>query len=315
MQNKDSLKSIILDIADVTIEAAIASYPFCGMRDEMAADQAAVSAMRNKLQVLPISARVVIGEGERDEAPMLYIGEILGKGGLELDIAVDPLEGTSILASGKEGALSVIAVSTKGGLLHAPDLYMDKIAIGFDFDECIIDLDNTVKENLTNVALAKNMAIEDLRTIVLRRERHEELIARVREAGAKVDLIDDGDIAAVISTAFGKADIYMGIGGAPEGVLAASALKTLKGQFCGRLLARNIEEKEKASKLGITDLSNKYYLEDLVKNDVVFAATGITEGPLVKGVEYIPGFFTTETMILYSVDNSFRKIFSRCINQ
>jgi len=304
----DYLKTIIFDITQATIAASIASHSFFGLGDEKAADEAAVEAMRKVLNKLPVSGKIVIGEGERDVAPMLYIGEILGLGGVKIDIAVDPLEGTTILAKGANDALSVIAVSNAGDLLHAPDLYMDKIAIGFDFSERIIDLDNTPIQNLKNIASAKRSSIEDLSVIILNRPRHEELIAKIRESNVNVILIDDGDIAAVIGTTMGRADAYMGIGGAPEGVLAAAALKTMGGQICTRLITRNNLEEERAKKMGVTDLKKQYYLEEMVKGDVVFIATGVTDGWMLKGVKYINSRISTESMIAYSGDKSLRKI-------
>ncbi len=303
------LNNLILDIADSTIAASVAARAFYGLGDEKAADNVAVEAMRKVLNKLPISGKIVIGEGERDEAPMLYIGEKLGTGGVELDIAVDPLEGTTILAQGKNDAMSVIALAEAGNLLHAPDLYMNKIAIGFDFHERIIDLDNSILENLQNLALAKKSSINNLSVIILDRPRHEEIIAITKEAGARVKLIQDGDIAAVMATSLGEADVYLGIGGAPEGVLACAALKTLGGQFCGRLLVRNNDEVLRAKKMGIIDFNKQYFLDDIIRGDTVFIATGVTDGWMLEGVKHSNNKTITETMILDSAEQKkIRKI-------
>jgi fructose-1,6-bisphosphatase II / sedoheptulose-1,7-bisphosphatase len=304
------MKHLILDITTSTEKAAIAAHALIGMGNEHAADLAAVEAMRHVLNELSIDGHIVIGEGERDEAPMLYIGEKLGIGGIKLDIAVDPLEGTTILANAASGALSVLACSHSGSLLNAPDVYMDKIAIGFDFPEQIINLENTTKENLDNIAAAKKCKIDDLLVIILDRPRHQELISKVRLAGSRVKLIQDGDVAAVIATTMPStgAHVYMGIGGAPEGVLAASALKTTGGQICGRLIFRNNDEQSRATKLGIMDLNKQYFLHDMVKSDVIFIATGVTDGWLLRGVKYIDAKVSTETLAMYSGDKSIRTI-------
>jgi fructose-1,6-bisphosphatase II / sedoheptulose-1,7-bisphosphatase len=303
-----NLNNLILGITDATIAASIESHAFFGLGDEKAADHAAVEAMRKVLNKLPISGKVVIGEGERDEAPMLFIGEELGTGGHKIDIAVDPLEGTTILAQGKNNALSVIAIANAGDLLHAPDLYMDKIAIGFDFPERIIDLDNTIEQNLKNIALAKKSSINDLSVVILDRPRHQDLIAKVKEAGATIQLIQDGDIAAVIGTALGEADVYLGTGGAPEGVLACAALKTLGGQFCGKLLVRNSDEESRARRIGITDFTKQYFLDNIVKANAIFIATGVTDGWMLEGVKYNNNKTITQTMILETAGKKIRKI-------
>jgi fructose-1,6-bisphosphatase II / sedoheptulose-1,7-bisphosphatase len=303
-----NLNNLILGITDATIAASIESHAFFGLGDEKAADHAAVEAMRKVLNKLPISGKVVIGEGERDEAPMLFIGEELGTGGHKIDIAVDPLEGTTILAQGKNNALSVIAIANAGDLLHAPDLYMDKIAIGFDFPERIIDLDNTIEQNLKNIALAKKSSINDLSVVILDRPRHKDLIAKVKEAGATIQLIQDGDIAAVIGTALGEADVYLGTGGAPEGVLACAALKTLGGQFCGKLLVRNSDEESRARRIGITDFTKQYFLDNIVKANAIFIATGVTDGWMLEGVKYNNNKTITQTMILETAGKKIRKI-------
>jgi len=303
-----SMKNLILHFTEVAHLAAISAHKFVGLGDEKSADQAAVEAMRTALNALPISGTIVIGEGERDEAPMLYIGEQVGSGGIKLDIAVDPLEGTTILAAGDAGALATIACAQAGSLLHAPDVYMEKIAIGFDFSERIIDLDSNIRSNLRNIALAKKCYIEDLCVTVLNRPRHEELIAKIGEIGVRVHLIPDGDIAAVIATSFDHKNVYMGTGGAPEGVLAASALKTTGGQICGRLLFRNEIEKARAHKIGITDLNKQYHLEDMVKSDAIFIATGVTTGPMLQGVNYQNGKVITETIVMFSGDKIKNKV-------
>ena len=308
--NKESnmLKNLIIDITEVTEVAAIASYDFFGLGDEYSADKAAVTAMRDRLNKIQIDGCIVIGEGERDKAPMLFIGEKLGTGGQKIDIAVDPLEGTTILANGNNNAVSVIAIAETGHLLNAPDVYMDKIAIGLNFPERIIDLSNSPRENLRNIAIAKKTHIEDLIVTILDRPRHEELIAMVRESGAQIRLISDGDIMAVIETAMGFSDMYIGVGGAPEGVLAATALKTIGGQICGKLLISSEEDKNRATKMGITNLDKEYYLEDMVKGEVIFAATGVTDGSMLHGVSYSEDTITTESLVIYSGDKTIRKI-------
>lgn len=308
--------SFIFDLTNVTESASISSYKMLGKGKEKMADQLAVDAMRNGLNMLNIDGTIVIGEGERDKAPMLYIGEKIGTGiGPKIDIALDPLEGTTLLATGKNNALSVIGAARSGNLLNAPDVYMDKIAIGFDFEENIIDLDNSHLENLKNIALAKKCDISDLIIIVLERKRHEELIARIYEAGARVSLIQDGDIGAVISTsskANKTADIYMGIGGAPEGVLAACALRSLGGQMSARLIFNNEDEKERAKKLGITDFSKQYKLRDMANGDVIFVATAITDGSLIeKGIKMNGDELIINSIAMNSRDKSIYKLTSR----
>lgn len=296
-----------------TEQAAIACYPWIGRGDEKAADQAAVNAMRTVLNQDSMNGTVVIGEGERDEAPMLYIGEKVGQGtGKEIDIALDPLEGTTICATGGIGSLAVLALGEKGGFLHAPDTYMNKLAVGPDIPEGAVDLDFSTQQNLENVADAKKCHVEDLVVCVLNRPRHQDLIREIREAGAKVYLISDGDIAAVLDTVspHSPIDIYMGIGGAPEGVLSAAALSCMQGQFMGRLVFRNEEEKARAKKMGITDLDQKYNLHDLVHGDMIFSATGVTPGPVLQGVSFTHGFVHTETLIMQASNKSIRTITS-----
>lgn len=295
------LNDLLLGITQATDAAAIAAYKLMGMGNEKAADQLAVDAMRKELNKLNINGTVVIGEGERDQAPMLYIGEKVGTcNGLEVDIALDPLEGTNILSIGAAESLSVIAMAHKGGFLHAPDVYMEKIAIGFGYQEQIIDLNNSPAQNLKNIAKAKKTEVSDLVTMILDRPRHKELIARVREAGSRVKLIKDGDIAAIIKTATpdSNVDVYMGIGGAPEGVIAAAALTVIGGQMCGRLVFDSDEEKSRAQKMGIKDLSKQYYLYDLAKGDVVFVATGVTNGSILNGVRVQGNKVLTNSIVM-----------------
>lgn len=305
------IEKLLTSIRHVTEKAAIASYDWIGKNNENEADRAAVNAMREELNKLEINASIVIGEGERDEAPMLYIGEKLGNGqGPKVDIAVDPLEGTRICAQNERNSLSVIAVAKSGNLLYAPDVYMEKIAIGPGLPEGIIDLDNSTYTNLSNLAKAKKCSISDLKIIILDRPRHEELIAKVKENGAKVSLIKDGDISAVIATSYGKnkIDAYMGTGGAPEGVLAAAALATLGGQITGRLLFDDEAKKLRALQMRILDLRKKYYLNDLVKNDVIFVLTGVTAGDFVQGVQLKENKIITESLVMYSKNKYIDKI-------
>ncbi|MFN7038530.1 MAG: class II fructose-bisphosphatase [Alphaproteobacteria bacterium] len=306
----NNLKNLILEFVKVTEEAAIASYNFIGKGNEKEADAAAVNSMRQALNVLPIQGSIVIGEGERDKAPMLYIGEKLGKGGLcEVDIAVDPLEGTTLCANAADGAMSVMAVAPKGNLLNAPDIYMEKIAIGSGYAEGIIDLDNNIKTNLSNLAKAKKCNISDLSVTILKRDRHNELISKAREAGAKVKLITDGDIAAVISTVLNKhTDMYIGIGGAPEGILAAAALRTLEGQMMGRLIFSNDDERQRASKMGIIDFNHKYTTKELAKDEVIFVATGVTSGQIIQGVDKSNNIIKTYSVITESSTKSVKYI-------
>jgi fructose-1,6-bisphosphatase II / sedoheptulose-1,7-bisphosphatase len=281
-----------------------------GRGDEKAADQAAVDAMRQALNALAIEGTVVIGEGERDEAPMLYIGEKVGTGqGPKIDIALDPLEGTTITAKGGANALSVIAMAEHGGFLNAPDVYMDKIAIGGGLGE-VVDLDETPAANLKALAKAKRAEVADLVVCILDRPRHGELIGKVREAGARIQLISDGDVSGVIATSRPESgiDMYMGSGGAPEGVLAAAALRCIGGHMQGRLLFRNDDERGRAQRLGISDLNRKYGLLDLAKGDVMFAATGVTNGTMLQGVRRFPGGAITHSMVMRSKTGTVRII-------
>ncbi|MFN3465826.1 MAG: class II fructose-bisphosphatase [Terricaulis sp.] len=292
---------LALALARAPISAAIAAARLVGRGDERAADQAAVDAMRSALNGLGIKGRVVIGEGERDNAPMLYVGEAVGTGkGIELDIALDPLEGTTLAAKAKPNALAVMAVAPKGGLLHAPDTYMEKIAIGPGYPDGVIDLDEDAAENVKALAKAKGVSAEEIGVCVLDRPRHGAIIEALRSAGARVHLIGDGDIAGVIHCAKPETgiDMYIGSGGAPEGVLAAAALKCVGGQFQGRLVIRNDEERERAQHAGIEDLKRRYDLNDLVTGEAVFIATGVTSGSLLDGVRAGGGALHTHTMIL-----------------
>ncbi|MBY0427606.1 MAG: class II fructose-bisphosphatase [Alphaproteobacteria bacterium] len=301
-------RNLAIELVRVTEAAALSASLLVGHGDEKKADQAAVDAMRKALNVLPIDGTVVIGEGERDEAPMLYIGEKVGKGGAPLDIALDPLEGTTITATGGPNALAVIAMAESGGFLNAPDVYMEKIAIGPNYPEGTVDLDNSVQQNLKNVAKARNAELSEILVCILDRPRHQELIAKVRETGARIMLIGDGDVSAVIATTSPETgvDVYMGTGGAPEGVLAAAALRSIGGQMQGRLLFRNDEEKARAARWGVTDLNRKYNLMDLAKGDVMFAATGVTTGPMLRGVRRFPGGAYTHSVVMRSKTGTVR---------
>jgi fructose-1,6-bisphosphatase II / sedoheptulose-1,7-bisphosphatase len=309
---------LVLEVARVTEAAAIAAAQLRGRGNEKAADKAAVDAMRRELGRVEIRGTVVIGEGEMDEAPMLYIGEKVGIGeGPEVDIAVDPLEGTTICAKAMPNALAVLAISERGGLLHAPDMYMNKIAIGPGYPDGTVDLDATPLENLTALAKAKGVPIGEIMACILDRPRHAELIRAVREAGAGVQLIPDGDIAGVIWTTDPREtgiDIYMGSGGAPEGVLAAAALRCIGGQMQGRLMPMKDEERARAEKMGITDIRKKFRLEDMASADVVFSATGVTDGSLLKGVRIRGDFAETETVVMRSKTGTVRRIKSTLRN-
>ncbi len=303
-------RNLALEAVRVTEAAALAASRLMGRGDEKAADQAAVDAMRQALNSLAIEGTVVIGEGERDEAPMLYIGEKVGSGGPKIDIALDPLEGTTITAKGGANALAVIAMAEEGNFLNAPDVYMDKIAVGGGLPEGVVDLDETPGKNLRELAKAKKVDIEDLVVCILDRPRHSELIARVREAGARIMLISDGDVSGVIATAGRETgvDIYMGSGGAPEGVLAAAALRCIGGQFQGRLLFRNDDERGRARRWGITDLDRKYSLEELARGEVMFAATGVTSGTMLRGVRRFGNGAVTYSIVMRSKSGTVRKV-------
>ena len=304
-------RNLALEVVRVTEAAALAASKLMGRGDEKMADQAAVDAMRTTLNSLAIEGTIVIGEGERDEAPMLYIGETVGLGrGPKIDIALDPLEGTTITAKGLPNALTVIAMADHGGFLNAPDVYMDKIAVGGGLPDGIVDLDKTPAQNLKDLAKAKKVELSDLVVCILDRPRHAELIAKVREAGARIVLIGDGDVSGVIATSTGDSgiDVYMGSGGAPEGVLAAAALRCIGGQFQGRLLFRNDDEKGRARRLGITDLNRKYSMMDLAKGDVMFAATGVTNGSMLKGVRRFQNGAETHSIVMRSKTGTVRWI-------
>ncbi len=293
-------RRIVLEMVRVTEGAAVEAARLIGRGDEKAADAAAVAAMRERLNNLPISGRVVIGEGERDEAPMLYIGEEVGQGGPQIDIALDPLEGTTITAKAGQNALAVLAVAKRGNLLNAPDVYMNKLAVGGGLPEGVVDLDATPAENVREFAKSRGIAIDEVGVCVLDRPRHEELIADLRTVGCRVHLISDGDVAGVIATTNPQTaiDLYMGKGGAPEGVLAAAALRTVGGQFQGRLVFRNEDEKARAARCGITDLNRKYELLDMARGDVVFAATGVTDGTLLHGVRRRAGKVWMQSVVM-----------------
>ena len=304
--------SIVLEqhSLSLTEAAAIACFNWIGKGQEKAADQAAVTAMRQEFNTMPIDGCIVIGEGERDEAPMLFIGEKVGLGGDAIDIAVDPLEGTTICAHGKAGSISVLALAPRGTLLHAPDVYMDKIAVGSGLPDNIIDLDNSPKQNLLNLAKAKKCSVSELTACVLIRERHEELIAKIREAGARIHLIDDGDVFGIIALTQPKTgiDIYMGSGGAPEGVLAAAALTCMGGAMQGRLLFKEETQKERGRKLGIQDLNFKYSAEDMVRSDVIFSATGVTDGWMLKGVKKTTLGWKLHSLVSHRISKSIKFI-------
>jgi fructose-1,6-bisphosphatase II / sedoheptulose-1,7-bisphosphatase len=303
---------LVLEVARVTEAAAIASARLRGRGDKEAADKAAVDAMRKELAKVNIKGRVVIGEGEMDEAPMLYIGEEVGTGsGPEVDIAVDPLEGTTICAEGEPNALAVMAISERGGLLNAPDIYMDKIAIGPGYPDGIVDLDAPPADNIKALAKAKGVKVTEITVCMLGRPRHEKMIKAVRDAGASLRLIRDGDIAGVIWTADPSEtgiDLYLGSGGAPEGVLAAAALRCIGGQMQGRLMPLKKEEEERARSLGIMDLKRKYAMAEMASGDVIFSATGVTDGSLLDGVHFRGNFAETETVVMRSKTGTVRRI-------
>ena len=303
--------TLAADAARVTELAAIASYAGIGRGDEKQADQLAVDAMRTALNALDIDGKIVIGEGERDEAPMLYIGEKVGTGkGPVIDIALDPLEGTTLTAKAMANALCVLAMSPGGGMLHAPDTYMDKIAIGPGFKPGTVDLDMTPQDNVRSLAAAKGVQPSEITVCVMDRTRHADLIAALRDVGAKVMLITDGDVSGVIHTAEPETgiDLYLGSGGAPEGVLAAAALKCVGGHFQGRLVFRNDDERARAEKTGVTDFERKYDLHELVSTDAIFAATGVTKGAMLDGVRMHNGFVTTHTLVMDSSTRTVQRI-------
>lgn len=298
-----------MELVRVTEAAALASGRWMGRGNKDEADRAATEAMRDVFDTIPMKGTVVIGEGEMDEAPMLYIGEKLGNGyGSRVDVAVDPLEGTNIVASGQWNALAVLAIADHGNLLHAPDMYMDKIAVG---PESVgkVDINAPVLDNLKAVAKAKNKDIEDLVVSILYRERHEKMIHDIRQAGARIKLLSDGDVAAALNTAFGDTgvDIMLGSGGAPEGVIAAVGLKCLGGELQGKLLPANDDELKRCMKMGITDVNKVLLMDDLVSgDDCIFAATGVTDGELLKGVRYHGNSATTQSLVMRAKSGTVR---------
>jgi fructose-1,6-bisphosphatase II / sedoheptulose-1,7-bisphosphatase len=306
-------RNMAIEAVRVTEAAAIAAERWVGRGDEREADAAAVDAMRTALNRLNIDGTVVIGEGERDEAPMLYIGEKVGAGGPKIDIALDPLEGTTITAKANENALAVLALAPDGDFLNAPDVYMEKIAIGGGYEEGIIDITAPPVENLTRLSKARGCDIGDLTVCILDRPRHEELIGAVRDAGARIFLISDGDIFGVMATSDPDSgiDMYLGSGGAPEGVLAAAALQSIGGQIQGQLLFRNDDEIGRARKLGIEDLDRIYNRDDLASGDVIFAATGVTDGAMVKGVRKFPGGCETHSIVMRSITGTVREVITK----
>ena len=301
-----------LEIVRVTERAAVSAARLRGRGAEKAADQAAVDAMRRELNNLPIHGTVVIGEGELDEAPMLFIGEEVGtKKGPKVDIAVDPLEGTTLCAKNMPGAIATVAMADEGTLLHAPDVYMEKIAIGPGYPKGVVDLDAPAGDNVLKLAKAKGVRPENITALILDRPRHADRIAGVRKVGAAVRLITDGDVAGVIHTAESEStgvDIYLGIGGAPEGVLAAAALRCIGGQMQCRLVLDTDERRERAAKMGVTDPRMRYEIEDMVKGDCLFAATGVTDGAMLRGVRFRKDIIETETVVMRSVTGTVRRI-------
>jgi fructose-1,6-bisphosphatase II / sedoheptulose-1,7-bisphosphatase len=301
-----------IEIVRVTERAAVSAARLRGQGKEKSSDQAAVDAMRRELNKLPIDGTVVIGEGELDEAPMLFIGEKVGnKSGPKVDIAVDPLEGTTLCAKNMPGAIATLAMADEGTLLHAPDVYTEKIAIGPGYSKGVVDLDAPAEENILNLAKAKGVKPQEITALLLDRPRHADLIAGVRKAGASVALITDGDVAGVIHTAdpeHSGIDIYLGIGGAPEGVLAASALRCIGGQMQCRLVLDTDERRERARKMGIKDLRKRYEIEDMVRGDCLFAATGVTTGAMLKGVRFKGDIIETETVVMRSITGTVRWI-------
>jgi fructose-1,6-bisphosphatase II len=306
-------RNLALEFVRITEAAALASAKWMGRGDEKSADQAAVDAMRKAFDTVRINGTVVIGEGERDEAPMLFIGEKVGlqkEDSPEIDIALDPLEGTTICASGGVGAISVIACAQRGGFLHAPDTYMEKIAAG-PAAKGMIDLDLSPRENVYRVAEANRKNVGDVTVVILDRPRHSDLIAEVRKTGARINLIGDGDVSAAVAAGWANTgiDLLMGIGGAPEGVISAAAMRCMGGDFQGRLKFRNEDEKQRALRMGVKDLNKKFVLEDLASGHVVFCATGITDGPLLKGVKLLAnGRAQTQSIVMRSQTGTIRNI-------
>ncbi len=306
-------RNLALEFVRITEAAALSCAKLMGRGDEKAADQAAVDAMRKAFDSVRIDGTVVIGEGERDEAPMLFIGEKVGRkteDSIAVDIALDPLEGTTICANGGVGAISVIAVAEKGGFIHAPDTYMDKIAVG-PGAVGVIDIDLSAKENIGRVSEALKKPVGDMTVVILDRPRHADLISEVRKTGARIHLIGDGDVSAAVATAWPDSgiDLLFGIGGAPEGVISAAAMRCLGGDFQGRLKFRNDDEKERAKKMGIVDLNKKFNLHELARGNVMFCATGVTDGPLLKGVKlYAGNRARTQSIVMRSQTGTIRQV-------
>jgi fructose-1,6-bisphosphatase II / sedoheptulose-1,7-bisphosphatase len=303
-------RNLALELIRVTEAAALSASRWIGRGQKNEADGAAVEAMRKAFDTVAIDGTVVIGEGEMDEAPMLYIGEKLGQGGPAMDIAVDPLEGTTLTAKGGPNAIATVAMAEKGGFLHAPDIYMDKIAVGGGLPDGVIDLDAPVGENLRNLARAKQRDVSDIVACILDRDRHKEIIAKCREAGARIMLISDGDVAGVIATAMPDSyvDIYLGSGGAPEGVLAAAALRCIGGQMQGRLLYENDAQIERARSMGVSDPRHKYTITEMAKGDVMFAATGVTPGAMLRGVRRFGSGAVTHSIVMRSKSGTVRYV-------
>ncbi len=301
---------LTIELGRCTEAAAVAASTMIGRGDKEGADQAAVTALRAAFNKLDIDGTIVIGEGERDEAPMLYIGEKVGRGGPKIDIALDPLEGTTLTAKAMQNALAVVAMATGGSLLHSPDVYMDKIACGPGYPDGVIDLDAPVRENIENLAKAKGVKPSEITLCVLDRERHQSIIDSARSVDARVFLIPDGDVAGVFHTteAHTGIDMYVGQGGAPEGVLAAAALRCVGGQMQSRLVFRNDDERARAERSGITDLSRKYDLHDMASGDVMFAATGVTPGSMLRGVQWQGDVVKTQTVVMRSKTGTVRYI-------
>ena len=308
--------SLIEIFENITSRAALASYHFVGKKDKKAADKAAVDVMRNLLNSLDIQGKIVIGEGELDESPMLYIGEKVGTGkGLEMDIAVDPLEGTNFAANNLPGALSVLAVAEKNNLFHAPETYMNKIAVGSNIPRDAIDLDNSLKKNIYNLADCKNKDIKELTACLLDRPRHKQIIDELNELKVNLKLISDGDItgALLVSNESYGVDIFMGIGGGPEGVLAASALDAYNCNFQGRFIFKEEKDISRAKKMGIKELDKKYELSEIISGDSIFCATAITSGDLLNGIELIEDKYSSETLVTHKNSNT-KKVIKRTEN-
>ena len=303
-------RNLAMELVRVTEAAGLAASRWMGLGKKNEADGAAVEAMRRAFDSVAIDGTVVIGEGEMDEAPMLYIGEKVGQGGPKMDIAVDPLEGTTLTAKGGPNAMAVLALAEHGNFLHAPDIYMDKIAVGGGLPAGVVDLDAPVAENLRNLALAKKVSVSDLTLCILDRDRHKEIIAKTREAGARIILISDGDVAGVIAAAMPDSgvDIFLGIGGAPEGVLAAAALRCVDGQMQGRLVYEDDGQRARAIAMGIADPDRKFAIDEMAKGDVMFAATGVTSGNLLRGVRRSPQGAVTHSMVMRGKSGTIRFI-------